>query len=83
MRSDVGSDNCCFLFLFCRRFFPFPPVFSAVLAVAAGEPVMDAAASESPSGLDSLSSVVILTEKNSLRENYICNMKSCSAANNF
>lgn len=65
MRSDVGSDNCCFLFLFCRRFFPFPAVFTTVVAVGAEESEMEDAASESPSGLDSLSSVAILKVSNS------------------
>ena len=60
MRSDVDSDKCCFLLLFCRRFFPFAPAFILVVAVAAGEPVTDVVASELPSGLDSLSSVSIL-----------------------
>ena len=61
----MGSGNCCLLFLFCRRFFPFPPVFTAIVA---GDPVTEVVASESPSGLDSLSSIAILTINNSNHE---------------
>ena len=49
MRSNVGSDNCCFLL--CRRFFPFPVLGASAKVELTREPEPP-----SPSGLDSLSS---------------------------